>query len=219
VKTFNQFCEDANITEFWNPFAPKTKSKPKPNVKVLAHKNYQPGVLNKTTGQFTPRPHTLAEKARYGWEPVNTSSYGPKDTTSQSYNTGRDKVQRTADGTPFSGSTRGVAVPYKYKKNEVPKGEWAGTPSREFGSDVTFTQKPMGTDTRSITTQVKDTGNFGPTGKVNRSTSFDLMRQTARDLTGNKELTPTQYGKRKVYVQLNDPNKYVAPHGVGPVLK
>jgi len=222
MKTFNQFCDDANINEFWNPFASKPKPpkpKPKGDVKVLAYKNYKSGELNKTTGEFTPRSHTPSEKARYGWKPVNTSSYGPKDTTSQSYNTGRDKVQRTADGTPFSGSTRGVAVPYKYKKNEVPKGEWAGTPSRKFGSKVTFTQKPMGTGTRSIITQVKDTGNFGPAGAVNRSTSFDLMRQTARDLTGNPKLTPTQYGKRKVYVKLTEPTKYVAPHGVGPVIK
>ena len=29
VKTFNKFCEEANIEEFWNPFASKPKPKPK----------------------------------------------------------------------------------------------------------------------------------------------------------------------------------------------
>ena len=179
---------------------PKPQSKPNPN--VLAYRNYKPGVLNKNTGKFTQRSHTGAEARRYGWKPVKTSSYGPGETTSQGYNTGADKVQRTADGTPFTGSTRGVAVPYKYKSGEVPTGTWAGTPSKPFGSNVTLTQKPMGTNpgaTRSVTTKVRDTGNFGPAGEVNRNTSFDLMRQTARDLTGNQNLTPTQYGKRTIY--------------------
>ena len=209
MKTFHQFCEDANVQEFWNPFAPKRKSPtapaPKQNPNVLAYRNYQPGVLNKDTNEFTPRSHSETEAKRYGWKPVKTSSYGPGDTTSQGYNTGADRVQRTADGTPFSGSTRGVAVPYKYKEGEVPQGTWAGTPSRPFGSNVTFTEKPMGTkpgSTRSVTTKVRDTGNFGPAGEVNRNTSFDLMRQTARDLTGIPNLTPTQYGKRTIYQRL-----------------
>jgi hypothetical protein len=198
-----------DVNEFWNPFAkPKVKAVAKPavakrNPNVLAYKNYKPGVLNKTTGEFTQRDHTPDEKARYGWKPVKTSSYGPGDTTSQAYNTGSDKVQRTADGTPFSGSTRGVAVPYKYKAGEVPKGTWAGTPSLKFGTKVQFTQKPMGKDTRVTDATVRDTGNFGAAGEVNRSTSFDLMRQTARDLSGNQKLTPTQWGKRTVYVRNN----------------
>lgn len=199
-----------DVKEFWNPLA-KAKPKAKPAVKkknsnVLAYKNYKPGVLNKDTGKFTPRSHTDAEAKRYGWKPVKTSSYGPRDTTSQAYNTGKDNVQRTADGTPFTGSTRGVAVPYKFKKNEVPKGVWAGTPSRKFGSDVTFTNKPLGNapgKTKTVTTKVRDTGNFGAAGEVNKSTSFDLMRQTARDLSGNQKLTPTQWGKRTVYVRNN----------------
>ena len=203
-----------DVNEFWNPFAkPKVKSVAKPaaakptrNPNVLAYKKYKPGVLNKDTGKFTPRPHTGAEAKRYGWKPVKVSSYGPGDTTSQAYNTGKDKVQRTADGTPFTGSTRGVAVPYKFKKNEVPKGVWAGTPSRKFGSDVTFTNKPLGNapgKTKTVTTKVRDTGNFGAAGEVNKSTSFDLMRQTAGDLSGNQKLTPTQWGKRTVYVRNN----------------
>ena len=170
----------------------------------MAYKNYKPGVLNKTTGEFTQRDHTPDEAKRYGWKPVKTSSYGPGDTTSQAYNTGKDNVQRTADGTPFSGATRGVAVPYKYKAGEVPKGTWAGTPSIKFGTNVQFTQKPMGKDTRVTNAKVRDTGNFGAAGEFNRSTSFDLMRQTARDVTGNPNLSPTQYGKRTLYSRIKD---------------
>ena len=191
------------LKEFMGFFKKKKPPEPK-DVKVLAYKNYKPGVLNKTTGEFTQRDHTPDEAKRYGWKPVKTSSYGPRDTTSQAYNTGKDNVQRTADGTPFSGSTRGVAVPYKYKAGEVPKGTWAGTPSVKFGTNVQFTQKPMGTDTRVTNAKVRDTGNFGAAGEFNRSTSFDLMRQTARDVTGNKNLTPTQYGKRTLYSRIKD---------------
>lgn len=191
------------LKEFMGFFKKKKPPEPK-DVKVLAYKNYKPGVLNKTTGEFTQRDHTPDEAKRYGWKPVKTSSYGPRDTTSQAYNTGKDNVQRTADGTPFSGSTRGVAVPYKYKAGEVPKGTWAGTPSVKFGTNVQFTQKPMGKDTRVTNAKVRDTGNFGAAGEFNRSTSFDLMRQTARDVTGNKNLTPTQYGKRTLYSRIKD---------------
>ena len=191
------------LKEFMGFFKKKKPPEPK-DVKVLAYKNYKPGVLNKTTGEFTQRDHTPDEAKRYGWKPVKTSSYGPGDTTSQAYNTGKDNVQRTADGTPFSGATRGVAVPYKYKAGEVPKGTWAGTPSIKFGTNVQFTQKPMGKDTRVTNAKVRDTGNFGAAGEFNRSTSFDLMRQTARDVTGNKNLTPTQYGKRTLYSRIKD---------------
>ena len=191
------------LKEFMGFFKKKKPPAPKEK-KVLAYKNYKPGVLNKTTGEFTQRDHTPDEAKRYGWKPVKTSSYGPGDTTSQAYNTGSDNVQRTADGTPFSGATRGVAVPYKYKAGEVPKGTWAGTPSVKFGTNVQFTQKPMGKDTRVTNAQVRDTGNFGAAGEFNRSTSFDLMRQTARDVTGKKNLTPTQYGKRTLYSRIKD---------------
>ena len=191
------------LKEFMGFFKKKKPPEPK-DVKVLAYKNYKPGVLNKTTGEFTQRDHTPDEAKRYGWKPVKTSSYGPRDTTSQAYNTGKDNVQRTADGTPFSGATRGVAVPYKYKAGEVPKGTWAGTPSVKFGTNVQFTQKPMGKDTRVTNAKVRDTGNFGAAGEFNRSTSFDLMRQTARDVTGNQNLSPTQYGKRTLYSRIKD---------------
>lgn len=225
MKTFNQFCEDANILEFWNPFNKKkaiqTQSPVAQDVKVLAYKKYKSGVLNKTTGKFTQRDHTPDEAARYGWKPVKTSSYGPRDTTSQAYNTGKDNIQRTADGTPFKGSTRGVAVPYKYKKGEVPKGKWAGEPSVPFGTTMQFTQKPIGNNTRVTNAKVRDTGNFGAAGEVNKSTSFDLMRQTARDVAGNKNLTPTQYGKKTIYSRIKDNRKSAGSTSrhQGPVIR
>ena len=208
------------LKEFMGFFKKKKPPEPK-DVKVLAYKNYKPGVLNKTTGEFTQRDHTPDEAARYGWKPVKTSSYGPKDTTPQAYNTGKDNVQRTADGTEFKGSTRGVAVPYKYKTGEIPKGTWSGTPSIKFGTNVQFTQKPMGKDTRVTNAKVRDTGNFGAAGEFNRSTSFDLMRQTARDVTGNPNLTPTQYGKRTLYSRIVDRRKSAGPTSKhqGPVIK
>tara|TARA_B100001093_G_scaffold474831_1_gene499867 strand:+ start:762 stop:1379 length:618 start_codon:yes stop_codon:yes gene_type:complete len=201
-KTFSEF-----MNFFGNKKQPSTSPSVSKDTKVLAYKNYNPGVLNKTTGEFTQRDHTPDEAKRYGWKPVKTSSYGPEDTTSQAYNTGKDKVQRTADGTSFTGATRGVAVPYKYKAGEVPKGTWTGTPSVKFGTNVQFTQKPMGTDTKVTNAKVRDTGNFGAAGEVNKSTSFDLMRQTARDVTNNSKLTPTQYGKRTLYSRIKDRNK------------
>lgn len=225
MKTFQQFCEDANIQEqpWWNPQVPnltnkiynflggKNKSqvskpqpqtsKPKPSQQVLAYRNYKPGVLNKLTGQFTPRAHSPEEQQRYRWRAVETSAYGPADTTPQSYNTGKDKVQRTASGTVFTPSSTGVAVPYKYKQGEVPKGTWAGTPSVPFGTKLQLTQKPSGTNTRVTNAPVVDTGNFGPAGEVNRTTGLDLMQTTARQLTGRSNLTPTEYGKRTVYVR------------------
>ena len=208
------------LKEFMGFFKKKKPPEPK-DVKVLAYKNYKPGVLNKTTGKFTQRDHTPDEAARYGWKPVKTSSYGPRDTTSQTYNTGKDNIQRTADGTPFTGSTRGVAVPYKYKAGEVPKGTWAGTPSIKFGTKVQFTPKPMGKDSKVTNATVRDTGNFGAAGEVNKSTSFDLMRQTARDVTGNKNLTPTQYGKRTLYSRIIDRRKSAGSTSKhqGPVIK
>ena len=225
INSMKKKTEKKNLKEFLNFFnTKKTPPTPKPvpkDTKVLAYKNYKPGVLNKTTGEFTQRDHTPDEAARYGWKPVKTSSYGPGDTTSQGYNTGKDKVQRTADGTPFTGSTRGLAVPYKYKANEVPKGTWAGTPSVRFGTQVQLTQKPQGTSTRITNAPVRDTGNFGPAGEVNRSTSFDLMRQTARDVTGNQNLSPTQYGKRTLYSRIKDRRRNAGPTSQyqGPVIK
>ena len=235
MKTFKQFCVDANIQEqWWNPQVPdltnkiydvlggnrnKSKTpvaKPKPAAvakpqTVLAYKNYKPGELNKSTGKFTPRAHSPKEQQRYGWRPVKTSSYGPGDTTSQSYNTGKDNVQRTASGSKFTPSSTGVAVPYKYNKGEVPKGTWAGTPSIPFGTKLQLTQKPSGTNTQVTNTKVDDTGDFGSAGRVNKETGLDVMQATARQLTGKSNLTPTEYGKRTVYVRTTPSTSVAKP--------
>lgn len=246
MKTYRQFCEDANLNEFnlgqvkdlaksatksvikalptkyqapatniaktayagakgavkgaVSAVKSSTASAAAPKTgKVLAYKNYKPGVLDKGTGKFTQRAHTGAEKKRYGWEPVKASSYGTADTTSQSYNTGKDGVQRTADGTAFNDKTRAVAVPYKYHKGQNPKGTSAGTPSIPFGTNIDLTQKPMGKNTRVTKSTVRDTGNFGKTGEVNKETDMDLTKQTVRDLLNDKDVTPTKFGKRTVY--------------------
>ena len=241
MKTYRQFCEDANLNEFnlgqvkdlaksaikslpTKYQAPATNiaksaysaaksatsaavkgvktatASPAPKTgKVLAYKNYKPGVLDKGTGKFTQRAHTSAEKERYGWEPVKASSYGTADTTSQSYNTGKDGVQRTADGTAFTDKTRAIAVPYKYHKGQNPRGTSAGTPSIPFGTNIDLTQKPMGKNTRVTKSTVRDTGNFGKTGEVNKETGMDLTKQTVRDLLNDKDVTPKQFGKRTVY--------------------
>ena len=203
MKTYKEFCRDANIRENWFNDASKVVSgtvrnvtntigitKPKPQ-QVLAYKNYSPGVLNKTTGQFTQRAHSKPEQERYGWKPVNVSSYSKKDTPGP----------KTASGHNFDDRQRLVAVPYKYKKGQAPKGTWKGTPSTPFGTKLNVTAKPMGTSTKVSNTSVQDTGDFGPAGDYNKSTSYDLALQTARDVTGNSNITSTEFGKRKVYVR------------------
>ena len=75
-------------------------------------------------------------------------------------------------------------------------------PSTPFGTKLSLTTKPMGKSTKSVTSTVRDTGNFGAAGEVNKSTDMDLTRQTARDLTGDDKLTPTQWGKRMIYKKL-----------------
>ena len=190
MKSYKEFCKDANIQEFWNPFAPKPNPVAKPQ-SVLAYKNYQSGVLNKSTNEFTPRPHSGPEQTRYGWKPVSVSSYSKKDTPGP----------KTASGHKFDDKQRLVAVPYKYKEGQAPKGTWSGTPSTPFGTKLNVTAKPMGTSTKVSNTSVQDTGNFGPAGDYNKSTSYDLSRQTAADVSGNPNITSTEFGKRKVYVR------------------
>ena len=190
MKSYKEFCKDANIQEFWNPFAPKPNPVAKPQ-SVLAYKNYQSGVLNKSTNEFTPRPHSGPEQTRYGWKPVSVSSYSKKDTPGP----------KTASGHKFDDKQRLVAVPYKYKEGQAPKGTWSGTPSIPFGTKLNVTAKPMGTSTKVSNTSVQDTGNFGPAGDYNKSTSYDLSRQTAADVSGNPNITSTEFGKRKVYVR------------------
>jgi len=194
MKTFQNFCEDGNIQEFWNPFAAKPSLKPAaPKQEVLAYKNYQPGKLDKSSGKFTPGTHTDAEQKRYGWKPVNVSSYSPKDTPG-----GRP----TASGKPFGWTTPpNDAVPYKYKKGEVPKGETPGKPSIPFGSRVELTQSPQGTATKSSSAEVTDTGNFGPAGDYNKKTGFDLSPTAVKNLTG-RDIPAQQFGKQMVYAKV-----------------
>lgn len=182
MKTFSRFCTDANIQEFWNPFAPKLKpTKPKKDVNVLAYKNYQPGILNKSTNKFTQRPHTEPEQKRYGWKPVNVSSYSKADTPGS----------LTASGHKFDDKQKLVAVPYKSQTSTKP--------STPFGTQLHMTRAPGVTPVAK--TSVQDTGNFGPTGAYNKKTSYDLSLSTARDVTGKSNITSKQFGKQKVYVK------------------
>lgn len=178
MKTFQQFCSEAyEIKEFLG-----FGEKPKPNTQVLAYKNYQPGVLDKSTGKFTQRPHTGAEQQRYGWKPVNVSSYSKADTPGST----------TASGEKFSDTARGVAVPYASKTGSKP--------SVPFGTQLQMTKAP-GTKAPVATTHSFDTGNFGAAGQYNKNVSFDLSRQTAADVSGKPGMTSQQFGKQKVYVR------------------
>jgi len=178
MKSFSQFCEDAN----WNPFAPKSNLRPGSQQQVLAYKNYQPGVLNKETGKFIQRSHTGAEQQRYAWKPVTVSSYSKVDTPGS----------LTASGHKFDDKQRLVAVPYASKTSTKP--------SIPFGSQLQLTKAP-GTSSPVATTTVRDTGNFGPSGDFNKQTSLDLARQTAADVSGNQKITSKEFGKQKVYVR------------------
>lgn len=149
---------------------------------VLAYKNYKPGVLDKSTGKFTPKPHSKKEQQRYGWKPVDVSSYSKADTPGSF----------TASGEKFHDKARLVAVPYKSSTSS--------NPSIPFGTQLQMTRAP-GTKAPVATTRVSDTGNFGPTGRYNRSTRYDLALQTARDVSGKSNITSKEFGKQKVYVR------------------
>jgi len=182
MKTFQQFYEEANLQEFWNPFASKPKQQPIKPKNVLAYRNYQPGILNKDTGKFTQRAHTDAEQQRYGWKPVHVSSYSKADTPGK----------LTASGDPFNDKARLVAVPYASRTSN--------RPSIPFGTRLQMTAAP-GTKAPVATTKVSDTGNFGPAGDYNKKTSFDLALQTAKDVSGNPNITARKFGKKQVYVR------------------
>jgi len=182
MKSYKQFCEQAyNCQEFFG-FNSSTTPKSKPSTEVLAYKNYKPGVLDKSTGKFTQRTHTGAEQKRYGWKPVEVSSYSKKDTPGST----------TASGEKFSDTARGVAVPYKSSTSSKP--------SVPFGTKLQMTKAP-GTKAPVATTHSFDTGNFGKAGSYNKSTSFDLARQTAADVSGKPNITSQEFGKQKVYVR------------------
>ena len=182
MKSFKQFCGDANIQEFWNPFTQKSKPQIPKSQSVLAYKNYKPGVLDKTTGKFTQRAHTPGEQQRYGWKPVKVSSYSKADTPGS----------LTASGEKFDDKQRLVAVPYASRTSNKP--------SIPFGTRLQMTSAP-GTKAPVASTRVSDTGNFGPAGDYNRTTSFDLARQTAADVSGNPNITSQNFGKQTVYVR------------------
>ena len=190
MKSYKQFCEQAyNCQEFFgfNPPPPKPAPAPK---EVLAYKNYQSGVLNKDTGKFTQRSHTGAEQKRYGWKPVEVSSYSKADTPGS----------KTASGEKFSDTARGVAVPYASKTGSKP--------SVPFGTQLQMTKAP-GTKAPVATTHSFDTGNFGKAGSYNKNVSFDLARQTAADVSGKPGITSKEFGKQKVYVR-NAPEPVMA---------
>jgi hypothetical protein len=165
--------------------------KPKPSNKVLAYKNYQSGVLDKGTGKFTQRAYTDAEQQRYGWKPIKASSYSKADTPGP----------KTASGQKFDDNQRLVAVPYKYKKGQVPKGVWKGTPSTPFDTKLDLTTKPMGAATKIAKTSVQDTGNFGAAGDTNKEVKMDLSLRTAKDLAPVS--TANEFGKRMVYAKVS----------------
>ena len=149
---------------------------------VIAYKNYQPGVLDKSTGKFTQRPLTGPEQRRYGWKPVQVSSYSKADTPGS----------LTASGAKFDDKQRLVAVPYASRTSSKP--------STPFGTKLQMTMAP-GTSKPVAKTSVQDTGNFGPAGDFNKKTGYDLALQTARDVTGNPNITAREFGKQKVYVR------------------
>ena len=181
MKSYKQFCADANIQEFWNPFAPKSKPQTKPNTKVLAYKNYQSGELDKATGKFTQRAHSGVEQKRYGWKPVNVSSYSKADTPGS----------LTASGHKFDDKQKLVAVPYASKTSSKP--------STPFGTQLHMTRAPGVTPVAN--TSVQDTGNFGPAGDYNKKTSYDLSLSTARDVAGKPNITAREFGKQKIYAK------------------
>jgi hypothetical protein len=177
MKSYKQFCEDANIQEFWNPIAPKVSpSKPKP---VLAYKDYKQGFgkgKDWKPGKWNPE-----QEKRYGWKPIKASSYSKADTPGS----------LTASGHKFDDSQRLVAVPYKSKTSNKP--------SIPFKTKLDLTTKPVGKETKIAKTSVQDTGNFGPAGDYNKSTSMDLSLRTAKDLAPVSK--STEWGKRKIYVR------------------
>jgi hypothetical protein len=180
MKSYKQFCEQAyNCYEFFGFNSAPVKAKP--STQVLAYKNYQPGVLDKSTGKFTQRAHTGAEQKRYGWKPVNVSSYSKADTPGS----------LTASGHKFDDKQKLVAVPYTSKTNKKP--------STLFGTKLNITRAPGVTPVAK--TSVQDTGNFGPAGDYNKKTSYDLSLSTARDVAGKPNITSQEFGKQKVYVK------------------
>lgn len=193
MKTFREFCSDANIYEFWNPFASKPKPNPKPPQQpVLAHKNYQQGFgsgKNWKPGTWTPE-----QQARYGYKPVKVSAYDPTGNV-------------TASGKPFTTNTPpSVAVPYVSKTNKKP--------TIPFGTKIDFTTAPMGRNTKSTSAEVTDTGNFGR--KDSESTNANVFADVSPTL--RNKLVPgtssTEFGKPMVYAKVTPPKSNIPDLGI-----
>lgn len=198
MKSYKQFCADANIQEFWNPLV--KKSQPQKSQPVLAYKNYQQGFgkgKDWKPGKWNPE-----QEKRYGWKPVKASVYAPGDAFTP------NKV--TATGEPHNWTTRNAAVPFKYKEGQAPKGK-EGKPSVPYGSTLRVTAEPQGKKTKEAKAKINDVGDFGTTGNVNRDVSFDVSPQITKDVAG-RNITPQQWGKRIVYTQVTPPiSAKVAP--------
>lgn len=201
MKTFKEFCEAADLQEqWWNPKPLNSQSitntiyntlrgtQPKPpSQKVLAYKNYKPGILDKSTNTFTARPHSEPEQKRYGWKPGEATVYKPGDRFTPN--------AVTATGEPHTTTSPSVAVPFKYTRGQAPSKSVEGKPSVPYGTKISFTRSPIGKDTKSVSARVNDVGDFGRTGSVNRTTTHDLGPAVVTQLGGN----PNTWGKEKVY--------------------
>lgn len=208
MKTFKSFCKDANLQELFGLESLLPPKAPPPQTRVLAHRNYQSGVLDKATNKFTPRKFTPEEQRRYGWKPVRATSYSPGDKFTP------NKV--TATGEPHNWTTMNAASPFKYPEGRFPKGsKQEAQPSIPYGSRLQLTSAPMGTrrgSTRITTSKLNDVGDFGPTGHRNPDVSFDLSPNTVRSITRDKT-TPnsqisTKWGKGMVYTRVLPPSRF-----------
>jgi hypothetical protein len=211
MKTFKEFCEDANLQELFGfNFLPPPK--PPQDTKVLAYRNYKSGVLDTATNKFTPRAFTPSEQQRYGWNPpVKATSYSPGDRFTP------NKV--TATGEPHNWTTMNAASPFRYPEGKFPKGSrQEAQPSIPYGSRLQLTAAPMGTGrgaTRITTSKLNDVGDFGPTGHKNSDVSFDLSPNTVRGITGDRKTPDSQisakWGKDMVYTKILPPLPKINP--------
>ena len=188
MKTFKEFCADANIQEGWlqdvtrnvsntvrgvtNRLGitrpqPQAKPKPKPQP-VLAYRNYQQGFGSGK--DWKPGRWTKEQEQRYGYKPVEMTYYDP---------TGNP----TASGKPLTRtSPPSAAVPYISPTNT--------RPSIPFGTRFQATRAPMGSNTQSTEFEVTDTGLMGHNapGFVNPETKFDASPtlRSRLNLTGKQ---------------------------------
>lgn len=200
MKTFKQFCTDANIQENWfqdrirdvrsvtNRLGLTKPTPPKPQP-VLAYRNYQQGV---GTGANWKRQNWSPEQQRrYGWRPVEITGYDPTGNL-------------TASQKPLTQtSPPSVAVPYVSRDDKSPR--------IPFGTQLKFTNKPMGRDTKVIGATVTDTGRFGrqDSDSVNPKTFADASPTLQRLLNPSASST-TQFGKHMTYLKLPN-NKTTKP--------